>query len=255
MVILAGGLGTRLAEETVLKPKPMVEIGGRPILWHIMKIFGAQGFNEFIVCLGYKGYVIKEYFANYFLHNSDITIDVRNNQTVLHHNFVEPWKITLVDTGLETLTGGRLKRIHEYINNEPFLMTYGDGVADVDLQALLRCHHKAVGPVATLTMVQPQGRFGAVVSGEESRITHFQEKPLGDGGWVNGGFFVLEASVFDYLEGDNVAFEQGPLQAISADGKLFGYKHFGFWQAMDTLRDVTLLNDLWNSRNAAWQIW
>ncbi len=255
VVILAGGLGTRLAEETQVKPKPMAEIGEYPILWHIMKSYGEQGFSEFVVCLGYKGYVIKEYFANYFLHNCDVTFDLHGQGMEVHENAVEPWRVTLVDTGSETQTGGRIKRVARYLGGERFMMTYGDGVADVDLRALL-AFHDAHGRLATVTAVQPPGRFGALELGEdETEVSCFVEKPRGDGAWMNGGFFVLEPGVLDYIEGDATLFEEGPLGRLAADGQLAAYRHRGFWQPMDTLRDKRHLEELWESGRAPWKTW
>jgi glucose-1-phosphate cytidylyltransferase len=253
-VILAGGFGTRLSEETTRLPKPMVEIGGRPLLWHIMKIYSHHGITDFIVCLGYKGYVIKEYFANYFLHMSDITFDLSTNQMEVHENHAEPWKVTLVDTGLNTMTGGRVKRVSEYVGGETFLMTYGDGVGDVDVAAVIE-FHRAHGGVATLTATQPPGRFGQLEIGAEDRITAFSEKPRGDGGWINGGFFVLEPEVFEYIEGDSTVFEREPLQNLADAGQLHAYRHPGFWLPMDTLRDKRLLDDLWRQDRAPWRTW
>jgi len=254
VVILAGGFGTRLSEETEVKPKPMVEIGGKPILWHIMKIYSAHGFNEFIICLGYKGYIIKEYFANYFLHQSDVTIDVKNNKIEVHKSTSEPWRVTLVDTGLYTMTGGRIKRIEKYIQNETFMLTYGDGVADINIKELVE-FHKRHGKYATLTAVQPVGRFGMLKLNEKNEVTVFQEKPRGDRGWINGGFFVLEPQIFDYIEGDNTVWEKEPLENLAKDGQLVAYKHRGFWMCMDTLRDKRELEALWQSGNPPWKIW
>ena len=252
-VILAGGLGTRLSEETSLKPKPMVEIGGRPILWHILKIYSSHGINDFIICAGYKGYVIKEYFANYFLHMSDVTFDMSNNTLEVHHKKAEPWRVTVIDTGDETMTGGRIKRIQPYVGDETFCCTYGDGVGDVDITALI-AHHQSSGIAATLTGVQPPGRFGALHI-EEGLIRSFQEKPEGDGSWINGGFFVLEPSVFDLIEGDKTIWERAPLETLAAKGTLGIFKHHGFWRPMDTLRDKLELEDLWQSGKAPWKIW
>lgn len=252
-VILAGGLGTRISEETHLKPKPMVEVGGRPILWHILKIYSHHGINEFIICCGYKGYVIKEYFANYFLHNSDVTFDIQNNQMEVHQRNAEPWKVTLVDTGESTLTGGRLRRVARYLDHEPFCFTYGDGVADVDLTALIAFHRRE-GRWATLTAVQPPGRFGSLAF-ERGRVLAFEEKPQGDGAWINGGFFVLEPEVLDTIEGDASIWEQHCLPLIAAQGQLNAFQHNGFWQPMDTLRDRQLLEELWQAERAPWKCW
>ena len=253
-VILAGGLGTRLSEETHLKPKPMLEVGGKPILWHIMKIYAHYGVNDFIICCGYKGYVIKEYFANYFLHMSDVTFDMRTNEMQVHQQHTEPWKVTLIDTGADTLTGGRLKRVAPYVAEEDaFCFTYGDGVADVNIKALIE-HHQTQGKLATLTAVQPPGRFGALrLQGDT--ITDFEEKPQGDGGWINGGFFVLSPKVLDYIAGDDTSWEQGPLNRIAQEGQLAAYKHTGFWKAMDTLRDKNQLETLWSHDEAPWKLW
>lgn len=251
-VLLAGGLGTRISEETSVRPKPMVEIGARPILWHIMKIYSAHGINEFIVCLGYKGYMIKEYFANYFLHMSDVTIDIGKNSLEVHAEKGEPWRITLVDTGDQTMTGGRLKRVADYIDGD-FCMTYGDGVGDVDISATL-AFHKKHGKDATMTVVQPPGRFGAVQLDGTRAIT-FREKPSGDGGWVNGGFFILKKSVLSLIESDESIWEREPLEALAQKGELQAFYHKGFWQPMDTLRDKTFLEDLWQSDKAPWKVW
>ncbi|WP_045687116.1 glucose-1-phosphate cytidylyltransferase [Hymenobacter sp. AT01-02] len=254
VVILAGGLGTRLSEETVLKPKPMVEIGDMPILWHIMKIYSAHGFNDFVICLGYKGYVIKEYFANYFLHKSDVTINLKENSLQVHDSFAEPWNITLVDTGMETMTGGRIKRVKQHIGNETFFLTYGDGVADVNIRESLEQHQQS-GKLCTVTAVQPSGRFGALNFGEQDAVTSFTEKPKGDGAWINGGFFVCEPAVIDYIEDDATIWEREPLERIAAAGQMQAYKHHGFWKPMDTLRDkVELENDLRNGV-AKWKTW
>jgi len=253
-VILAGGAGTRLAEETDVKPKPMIEIGGRPILWHIMKIYSQFGLNDFIICLGYKGYVIKEYFANYFLHSSDVTFDLRNNNSVkVHAHTAEPWTVTLVDTGTATMTGGRLKRIRRYLDDESFCFTYGDGVGDVDVAKLID-FHRSQSRQATITAVQPPGRFGAVQIADR-RVVAFKEKPTGDGGWINGGFFVLEPSAVDRIEGDDTVWEQQPLESLAADGQLNAYEHDGFWHPMDTLRDRNYLDSLWRSGAAPWKTW
>ena len=252
-VILAGGLGTRLAEETSVRPKPMVEIGGRPVLWHIMKIFSAHGINDFVVCLGYKGYLIKEYFANYFLHMSDVTFDMVNNQTVIHQNNAEPWRVTLVDTGESTMTGGRLKRVRQYLGDEDFCFTYGDGVGDVNISELIEFHHSQKR-LATLTGVQPPGRFGALnLNG--TRVANFEEKPHGDGGWINGGFFILSPIVIDYIEHDAVVWERDPMERLAREGQLSAYLHHGFWQPMDTLRDKQHLEELWQSGSAPWKVW
>jgi glucose-1-phosphate cytidylyltransferase len=254
-VILAGGLGTRLSEETSIKPKPMVEVGGQPILWHIMKIYSAHGVNDFIVCCGYKGYVIKEYFANYFLRMSDVTFDMRFNQMNIHSGNAEPWRVTLVDTGENTMTGGRLKRVREHVGNSTFCFTYGDGVSSVDITQLIQ-QHKTEGTLATLTAVQPPGRFGAISLGQEqTRINQFHEKPGGDGAWINGGYFVLEPEVIDYIADDSIMWEQEPLTKLAQDGQLSAYKHSGFWQPMDTLKDKNYLEDLWKKDKAPWKIW
>ena len=253
-VILAGGLGARLAEETHLRPKPMVEIGGKPILWHILKIYAYYGINDFIICCGYKGYVIKEYFANYFLHNSDVTFHMDSNHMEVHQQKAEPWKVTLVDTGDETLTGGRLARVRNYLpDDESFCFTYGDGVADVDIGSLI-AHHRREGLQATLTAVQPPGRYGALHL-EGDVITDFEEKPDGDNAWINGGFFVLEPSVIDLVDGDQCVWEQAPLKALATMGQLSSYKHRGFWQPMDTLRDRQRLEALWMQGRAPWKVW
>ena len=252
-VILAGGLGTRLGEETSVRPKPMVEIGGMPILWHIMKIYSAHGVNEFVVCLGYKGYLIKEYFANYFLHTADVTIDLGKNETTIHQNRSEPWRITLVDTGHDTMTGGRLKAVGSYIKpDEPFCLTYGDGVASIDISGLIAFHHSH-GKKATITAVAPPGRFGALEF-DDDFVRGFKEKPAGDGGLVNGGFFVVDPSVLDLLEGPDTVWEQQPLEQLAQSGELVAYRHEGFWQPMDTLRDKLILEDLWRD-GAPWKCW
>ncbi len=254
-VILAGGLGTRLSEETGVKPKPMVEVGGRPILWHIMKIYSSYGINDFIICCGYKGYVIKQYFANYFLYMSDVTFDMRFNQMNIHSGYAEPWKVTLVDTGENTMTGGRLKRVKEHIGNETFCCTYGDGVSNVNITEVIEFHHRQK-TLATLTATQPPGRFGAIhLEPDESKIVSFREKPEGDGAWINGGFFVLEPEVLDYIADDSSVWEQEPLTALARKGELSAYKHTGFWQPMDSLRDQTYLEDLWKSGQAPWKCW
>lgn len=251
-VILAGGLGTRLSEETTTKPKPMVEIGGRPLLWHILKIYSAHGINEFIICAGYKGYIIKEYFANYFLHMSDVTFDMANNSMSVHHKNAEPWRVTVVDTGDETMTGGRIKRIAPYLDGT-FCCTYGDGVGDIDVRASIDFHRKS-GRLATLTGVQPPGRFGAMQLDGDA-VLSFQEKPRGDGAWINGGFFVMEPSVIDYIPGDATLWEREPLEKLAAEQQLGIFRHHGFWRPMDTLRDKLELENLWESRKAPWKTW
>lgn len=254
-VILAGGLGTRLSEETSVRPKPMVEIGGRPILWHIMKIYSAFGVNDFIICCGYKGHLIKEYFANYSLYRSDVTFDMRNHDMQVHQNGAEPWRVTLVDTGQETMTGGRLRRVGEYLDEEPFCFTYGDGVANVDIADLLAFHRRQQ-VAATMTAVRPPGRFGAfTLAGDSTRVNSFREKPDGDGAWVNGGFFILEPSVLGYIAGDETVWEQGPMEVLAQEGRMAAYKHHGFWQPMDTLRDKQYLETLWHSGDAPWKVW
>jgi len=252
-VILAGGLGTRLSEETVIRPKPMVELGGRPILWHIMKLYSHFGINDFVVCLGYKGYTIKEYFANYFLHNSDVTINLRNNELKVHQNSSEPWSVTLVDTGDLTATGGRLRRVRPYVDDGTFCFTYGDGLADVDIAALIEFHRQQKTQ-ATLTAVQPPGRFG-VIDIEEDKIRDFAEKPPGDGSWINGGFFVLEPDVFDLIDGDMTSWERGPMETLARSGQLSAFRHTGFFHPMDTMRDRALLDELWASQRAPWKVW
>jgi glucose-1-phosphate cytidylyltransferase len=251
-VILAGGLGTRLSEETVLRPKPMIEIGGRPILWHILKIYSSHGINDFVICAGYKGYVIKEYFANYFLHMSDVTFDMANNTMEVHHKKAEPWRVTIVDTGDETMTGGRIKRVADYLDG-PFCCTYGDGVGDIDISALIEFHERS-GLQATLTGVQPPGRFGALQL-EDDRVLSFQEKPEGDGSWINGGFFVLDPSVIDLIDDDSTIWERAPLERLAAAGQLGIFRHHGFWRPMDTLRDKIELETLWDKRVAPWKSW
>ncbi|HIK53990.1 MAG TPA: glucose-1-phosphate cytidylyltransferase [Synechococcales cyanobacterium M55_K2018_004] len=254
-VILAGGLGTRLSEETTIRPKPMVEIGNQPILWHILKIYSAHGINDFIICCGYKGYVIKEYFANYFLRMSDVTFDMRFNQMNIHSGYAEPWRVTLVDTGESTLTGGRLKRVREHIGKETFCFTYGDGVSDVNITELI-AFHKQQGTLATLTAVQPPGRFGAISLAQgQTKIEQFHEKPKGDGAWINGGFFVLEPQVIDFIDGDDTTWEHEPLRKLAQLKQLSAFRHTGFWQSMDTLRDKHYLEKLWNSNQAPWKIW
>ncbi|MGY5796117.1 glucose-1-phosphate cytidylyltransferase [Rheinheimera faecalis] len=252
-VILAGGLGTRISEESHLRPKPMIEIGGKPILWHIMKIYSAHGINDFVICLGYKGYIIKEYFANYFLHMSDVTFDMASNSMEVHEKHVEPWRVTLVDTGENSMTGGRLRRIKDYVGDDTFCFTYGDGVSDIDIRKTLAAHKNA-GKAATVTAIQPPGRYGALdIQG--NTVQCFQEKPAGDGAWINGGFFVLEPQVFDYLHSDEDAFEAKPLMQLAEDGQLNAYQHDGFWQAMDTLRDKNQLEALWRNNEAPWKLW
>lgn len=257
VVILAGGYGTRISEESYLKPKPMIEIGGYPILWHIMKTYSYYGFNEFIICCGYKGYMIKEYFANYYLHNSDITFDFANdNKMTIHSNVAEPWKVTLVDTGLDTMTGGRLKRIEKYLNNETFMLTYGDGVSDVNINKIMEFHKKN-GKVATITAIQPGGRFGVldIDSSDNTSINSFVEKAKEDGGWINAGFMVLEPSIFDYIEDDSVVFEKYPLEKLAREKQLNAFKHDGFWQCMDTQRDKFMLEEMWKNDEAKWKVW
>jgi glucose-1-phosphate cytidylyltransferase len=253
-VILAGGLGSRISEETSLKPKPMVEIGGKPILWHILKIYSHYGINDFVICCGYKGYVIKEYFANYFLHMSDVTFDMRNNKMEVHQQHAEPWKVTLVDTGEDSMTGGRLRRVREYLKDEEdFCFTYGDGVADVDINKVI-AFHRAAGVDATLTATYPPGRFGALDI-QNGRVGSFKEKPKGDGGMINGGFFVLKPKVIDLIAGDDTTWEREPLEQLSTSGQLAAFQHEGFWQPMDTLRDKTYLEQLWQSGQAPWKVW
>ena len=253
VVILAGGLGTRISEETHLKPKPMIEIGGKPILWHIMKSYSAFGINDFVICCGYKGYMIKEYFANYFLHTSDVTFDMKNNKMEVHRKSAEPWKVTLVDTGLETMTGGRLKKVQDFIDNETFCFTYGDGVSNVDISKLIEFHNKS-NTLATVTAVQPPGRFGTLdITG--NKITNFEEKPAGDGNWINGGFFVLEPKIFDYIDEYSTIWERQPLENLAKDKQLSAFRHSDFWQPLDTLRDKNYLESLWISNKAPWKIW
>lgn len=254
-VILAGGYGTRISEESAIRPKPMVEIGGRPILWHIMKIYSAHGINEFIICCGYKGHMIKEYFANYYLHHADVTFDMRENRMTVHQTQIEPWQVTLVDTGENTMTGGRIKRIQPYVGNETFCLTYGDGVSDVDIRALI-AYHREQGVTATLTAVQPPGRFGAFTLEEnQALIESFKEKPSGDGAYINGGFFVVEPAAFDLIAGDDTVWEREPLEQLAQSGQLAAYRHHGFWHPMDTLRDKNYLEGLWQSGRAPWKIW
>lgn len=255
VVILAGGFGTRISEESHLKPKPMVEIGERPVLWHIMKIYSHYGFNDFIICLGYKGYSIKEYFANYFLHESDVTFDFRDgNKHIVHSNSAEPWRVTLVNTELNTMTGGRVKRIRPYVGSEPFMLTYGDGVSDVNLRDLVE-YHKSHKKLATVTSTQPSGRFGSLDLNDDNQVLGFKEKPKGDGGWINAGFFVMEPEIFNYIEGDNTVLENEPLENLAREGNLVAYKHTGFWQPMDTLRDKRHLDELWKTGSAPWKVW
>ena len=253
VVILAGGLGTRISEESHLRPKPMIEIGHKPILWHIMKIYSHFGLNDFVICCGYKGYIIKEYFANYFLHSSDVTFDMKENKMQVHQNSSEPWKVTLVDTGDNTMTGGRIKRVQQYVGNEDFCLTYGDGVADIDVNQLIR-FHKEHGALATVTAAKLPGRFGAL-NLEGDKVKSFHEKPQGDGGWINGGFFVLKPKVLDLISGDETVWEKEPLETISREGGLRAFFHKGFWQPMDTLRDKNYLEQLWQSNKAPWRIW
>jgi len=254
VLILAGGFGTRISEATDTKPKPMIEIGGKPILWHIMKSYSEHGFNEFVILLGYKSYVIKEFFANYFLHQSDVTFDLKNNSMEVHDNFSENWKVTLIDTGLNTFTGGRIKRAAKFIGNEPFLLTYGDGVADVNIKETVD-FHKVHGKKITMTAIQPEGRFGALGIDNDQTIHSFLEKPKGDGAWINGGYFVCEPSVIEYIAGDETIFEREPLENLAKEGELKAYKHYGFWQCMDTLRDKNKLEELWQSGTPPWKNW
>lgn len=255
VLLLAGGFGTRLSEETDIRPKPMVEIGGMPILWHIMKIYSKYGFNEFVILLGYKGYYIKEYFANYFLHQSDVTIDMSNGNMEVLNNSSEPWKVTLLDTGLNNMTGSRIKQAQKIIGNEPFMLTYGDGVADIDITKLVK-FHKAHGKAMTMTSSQPEGRFGALNIGDGDQVLEFQEKPKGDGNWINAGYFVCESKVFDYISHESdIVFEQSPLMNLAKDGEIFTYKHNGFWKPMDSLKDKNDLNKLWESKKAPWKVW
>jgi glucose-1-phosphate cytidylyltransferase len=255
VVLLAGGLGTRLSEETSVRPKPMVEIGGKPVLWHIMKIYSAHGLNDFIVCTGYKGYVIKEYFANYFLHTSDVTFDLAGNAAQIHARRSESWRVTVVDTGDETMTGGRLKRVASYLNDETFCMTYGDGVGDINIAELIAFHRRC-GRLATITATQPPGRYGALEIDPEGKVRCFREKPAGDGAWINGGFFVLEPGALAYIgSGDSTLWEREPLEGLARDGQLAAYKHSGFWRPMDTLRDKRDLDAMWNSGKAPWAVW
>lgn len=255
VLILAGGFGTRLSEETGIRPKSMVEIGGKPILWHIMKIYSSYGFKEFIILLGYKGYYIKEYFANYFLHQSDVTINLKNNNLEILHSSSEHWKVTLLDTGLNTMTGGRIKRAQSFIGDQSFMLTYGDGVSDINIMELID-FHKSHGKLITMTSAQPEGRFGSLKISADNQVKEFQEKTKGDGNWINGGFFVCEAKVFDYIPNDdNIVFEQEPLRNLAKDGELFALKHKGFWRPMDSLKDKDDLNKLWESKQAKWKNW
>ncbi len=254
VIILAGGLGTRLSEETDTKPKPMVEIGGKPILWHIMKTYSHYGFNDFVICAGYKGYIIKEYFYNYFLHHSSITVNMVDNTVEYHNSDSEPWKVTIADTGVDSMTGGRIKRVQQYVGNESFMLTYGDGVGNINITELV-AYHKQHGKKATLTSVQPSGRFGLLNMDEVNNVSSFVEKPKGDGGWINAGFFVLEPSVFDLIENDQTIWERDPLETLANQGELNAYKHYGFWKPMDTLKDKNDLNDMWNGNTAEWKIW
>jgi len=254
VVLLAGGYGTRISEESTIRPKPMVEIGGKPILWHIMKLYSTYGFDDFIVCLGFKGYVIKEYFANYFLHMADVTFDMSTNRMIVHKQKAESWKVTLVDTGLNTMTGGRIKRIREFVGNETFMVTYGDGLSNQDLGELVSFHRRH-GKIGTMTTVQPSGRFGAVDMDKNDEIKAFVEKPRGDGAWINGGFFVFEPQIFEYIDNDEIIFERQPLEKLSREGQLMAFRHEGFWKPMDTLREKHEFEDLWNSGNAPWKLW
>jgi glucose-1-phosphate cytidylyltransferase len=255
VVIFAGGHGTRLSEETSIKPKPMVEIGNRPILWHIMKIYSAYGLNDFIICCGFKGEMIKQYFANLYLNSSDFTLDLNNNEMHFHTKFKEPWRVTLVDTGDKTMTGGRIKRVSDYIGNDTFCLTYGDGVSEVDISELVNFHRRQE-TLATLTAVQTPGRFGAFSLGQgQLKIPHFREKQKGDGAWINGGFFVLEPEIMEYIEGDATVWERKPLEILAQEGQLSAYRHYGFWHPMDTLRDKTILEEMWNSGEAPWKVW
>ncbi len=254
-LILAGGFGTRLSEETDIKPKPMVEVGGKPILWHIMKTYSHYGINDFVILLGYKGYYIKEYFSNYFLHQSDVTIDMSNGNMEVHNNSSEPWKVTLLDTGLNTMTGSRIKRAKAHIGNEPFMLTYGDGVADININDTLK-FHKQHGRLVTMTSAQPEGRFGALNINENNQVSMFKEKPKGDGSWINAGYFICQPEVLDYIgNGDSVVFEQDPLKKLAEDGQIYTYKHRGFWMPMDTLRDKIFLNEMCKNKNATWMVW
>lgn len=255
VLILAGGLGTRLSEETDIRPKPMVEIGGKPILWHIMKIYSKYGFNDFVILLGYKGYFIKEYFMNYFLHQSDITLEIQTGKMEILNNSSEPWKVTLLDTGINAMTGARIKKAQKFVGDKPFMLTYGDGVSDINIEELVK-FHKSHGKTMTMSSAQPDSRFGALNIEDDNKVTSFQEKPKGEGGWINAGFFICEAKVFDYLtEDDSLIFEQEPVQNLAKDGELFTFKHNGFWKPMDTLRDKQLLQNMWESNKAPWKVW
>ena len=254
VVLLAGGFGTRISEESHLKPKPMIEIGEQPILWHIMKIYSHFGFNDFIICLGYKQYVIKEYFSDYFLHTSDVTFDMQKNEMIVHKNHSEPWRVTLVDTGLNTMTGGRIKRIQKFVGDEPFMMTYGDGVGDIDINALIKCHRES-GKIATLTAVNVSQRFGVLGMGKDGIIHSFREKQSGDGNRINAGYMVLEPKIFDYIEGDTTVFEKEPLETVAQLGELNAYLHNGFWKPMDTQREKLQLEEMWQSGKAPWKVW
>jgi glucose-1-phosphate cytidylyltransferase len=255
VLLLAGGFGTRLSEETDIRPKPMIEIGGKPILWHIMKTYSHYGFNEFVILLGYKGYYIKEYFANYFLHQSNVTIDLANNKMEIHNNSSEPWKVTLLDTGFDSMTGGRIKKAQDFIGDEPFMLTYGDGVSNINIAKLVK-FHKSHGKLLTMTSAQPDGRFGALEIDENNQVKEFKEKPKGDGSWINAGYFVCEPKVFDYiLDGDSTVFEQEPLKNLAKDGEIFTYKHHDFWMPMDTLRDKIKLNEMWQEKSSPWKVW
>lgn len=255
VVILAGGFGTRISEESHMIPKPMIKIGDKPILWHIMKSYSHYGMNDFIICCGYKQDIIKEWFANYYLHTSDITFDFTNhNEMTVHNNIADPWKVTLIDTGLNTMTGGRIKRIEKYVGNERFMLTYGDGVADIDIHKLLEFHNQS-GRMATLTAVQTPGRFGLANINDHDEIESFIEKPLGDGSWINGGFFVLEPEIFNYIEGDATIWEKEPLENLASQNQLMAYRHFGFWRPMDSLRDKNVLEEMWQNNQASWKIW
>jgi len=254
VLILAGGYGTRISEETDIRPKPMVEIGGQPIIWHIMKVYSHFGYNEFIILLGYKGYYIKEYFANYFLHQSDVTIDLKTNEIEIHRNDSDPWKVTLLDTGIDTMTGGRIKRAEKYIGDKPFMLTYGDGVADINIKKLVEFHQKG-GQTLTMTAIQPDGRYGALDFDNNNLVKKFVEKPKGDNAWINGGFFVCQPEVFQYIDGDNCIFERKPMETLANEKKLFAFQHKGFWKCMDTLRDKIQLNEMWDTNQAKWKLW